>query len=1338
MATANVDSSAFAFNCLPDKDVSQLQMESLPLIDLRLLSQSELLSLSLCSFSFLNNPLQNEADVATLKIDRSVFNESAGSRKQTFSRLRLARRNNNNSHFSTPSIRNQIPHQTVEISQDEENSQIIYLIKSLFGSNFENEKENNEVDNVNLFSDDNLISVPITYNESFQALQDLAVADYSDETKQAIATAITHSESTAEKRKRGRPRKNLSDFVGNNNVDGNDNGNEKEEKEETAITDSKRKRGRPQKDASTLGCHNNNNVNANEEKRAVCENPRTQEEEKRGMKVELGSSEEDPYAEELRRRTMGMQTESELLGFLEGLQGEWMSKRKKRKIVDASVLGDVLPRNWKLILCNKRRAGFFWLDCTGYISPNGQQFMSCKEVSSNLLSKELQGVSQSSFGHDDSNIQLTGTVSYGNAADLTLKNNKNGGGFISSPALPVTKSVEHEKQATTLAAVVPPHVQTVEKYNCHKCTMAFQEPDDLLQHLLSSHQRAPKRLRQGTSTNEELIIKNGKYECQFCPKMFEERHRFNGHLGNHIKDYFKRIEASGGVMKIQRSTVPPSVAIHSDVLEMQGSNRLDFGSVAMHSVIKTNDEISTSIPGCEIKENSIVDSYCGKQDIVDSMTNEKEKKTNEATNTVTVENNIFSGDESLLSNTLCKSPNETTFLQCIANRIDNIHSQEEGSQNSSLAAFRRDQICAADINKDQVIMSSIDEHNQERDLDGGLLALNSEGRAFGGENIKDRPLFSTITGMKLDETDFAGKDKLSTDFGEYCPSQGDPAANIKEQRSSEGYSFVLCGNGQRYCSVNNLDELSTSNTAELTHARGSKGPSPSSLDAKTCPWNNKVNQVSTSTVTRSRCGELGKSRTNVQTVNFGNNKTLTIGGTVTSCEPESSLGRCSVIPSWNEQTCFAENDKNATRRCTRKKNWQEKGSEGSQLTLFSGEQSLGFENNIMKVFNYTSGLTNHEEVQDSKNSDCSKDADLVVGHVTNIELERSANSFLLDPSGNHLMFAAKDEFLNGSSKNLAQGRISESSSHRQSCDEQKGNNENNMISFITMDQHKNKEVKSREGEPHLVFHHRHVEHDADIVKNTMEKDSFLSISGNKQKFAAEDNRSGIYRSTQDEQRRASIESLFCLSSSEQVLGVENNSDMVLTGKVQQKPRLEELYPRKNESAIGFSTDSQASENAASEFMWRTDEENDLLSSFADTSSQLVQSSGCFPTYGAMSEKGESELFGHKFSGISGFEGLKSGNMENMEYNFMTSHSDESKIFPYGVDIAQGLEPSVWLEKEAMPLLPKMTSKRHIRTFCVWCRNEFQYEALESEAQIGSLGLTCAACKAKFSGQFNLL
>ncbi|CAN0907778.1 Methyl-CpG-binding domain-containing protein 8 [Linum grandiflorum] len=104
-AVVNASSSLVSGDQHPTHN--NLPAESLPLIDLRLLSQFKLLPLSLCSSTFSSvRSLHNDTDLSTPRIDRSVFNESAGTRKQTFSRLRLAPRNTStsNSHLLRPPL----------------------------------------------------------------------------------------------------------------------------------------------------------------------------------------------------------------------------------------------------------------------------------------------------------------------------------------------------------------------------------------------------------------------------------------------------------------------------------------------------------------------------------------------------------------------------------------------------------------------------------------------------------------------------------------------------------------------------------------------------------------------------------------------------------------------------------------------------------------------------------------------------------------------------------------------------------------------------------------------------------------------------------------------------------------------------------------------------------------------------------------------------------------------------------------------------------------------------------------------------------------------------------
>ncbi|KAJ6398793.1 hypothetical protein OIU77_019542 [Salix suchowensis] len=116
---------------------------------------------------------------------------------------------------------------------------------------------------------------------------------------------------------------------------------------------------------------------------------------------------------------------------------------------------------------------------------------------------------------------------------------------------------------------------------------------------------------------------------------------------------------------------------------------------------------------------------------------------------------------------------------------------------------------------------------------------------------------------------------------------------------------------------------------------------------------------------------------------------------------------------------------------------------------------------------------------------------------------------------------------------------------------------------------------------------------------------FLFV-GNQHTLTAKDNATGSFNGTMDElkQNMDYVETVLSLSSVAPVQSVEKNLDTAFTG--------------------------------------------------VNSRGAKVQASGFFPLYDAVPDKGESELFGSTYGVLSGFEGLKSGGMENMDYNLLTS------------------------------------------------------------------------------------
>ncbi|BAT78511.1 Methyl-CpG-binding domain-containing protein [Vigna angularis] len=300
-----------------EAEPSSNHIHSLPLVDLRLLSQPELYTLSLSGATH-RHQRASDNDPVIPKIDRSNFNESAGSRKQTFSKLRLNKRKQNSAALASSSYH--IPEPV-----DRENSQIISLLQQLFGVEpLRNELRPNSGD----AADRQLFPVHVEFKQP----PPLPVAFQN--------VPIDVIDASNRKRKRGRPRKN-----------------------ENLVTVFEEETKKVNEEGSTV-------VRVNE----------------RGFGMDADGLDYDPFGEELKRRTEGLETERQLLEFLETLNGEWASQRKKRRIVSASDLSDLLPAGWKIVITLLRRAGRASVVCRRYVSPGGHQFESCKEASAYLLS----------------------------------------------------------------------------------------------------------------------------------------------------------------------------------------------------------------------------------------------------------------------------------------------------------------------------------------------------------------------------------------------------------------------------------------------------------------------------------------------------------------------------------------------------------------------------------------------------------------------------------------------------------------------------------------------------------------------------------------------------------------------------------------------------------------------------------------------------------------------------------------------------------------------------------------------------------------------------------------
>lgn len=129
-------------------------------------------------------------------------------------------------------------------------------------------------------------------------------------------------------------------------------------------------------------------------------------------------------------------------------------------------------------------------------------------------------------------------------------------------------------------------VQVRDLFECYKCNMTFDEKDVYFEHLLSFHPRTTKRFRLGTSVGEGVIIKDGKYECQFCHKAFIERRSYNGHVGNHVKKFVRNSKELAGQLAVEKSIKsPPQHNLPSRISKMDA-----LIEIAQNSILETSTD----------------------------------------------------------------------------------------------------------------------------------------------------------------------------------------------------------------------------------------------------------------------------------------------------------------------------------------------------------------------------------------------------------------------------------------------------------------------------------------------------------------------------------------------------------------------------------------------------------------------------------------------------------------------------------------------------------------------------------------------------------------------------
>lgn len=112
------------------------------------------------------------------------------------------------------------------------------------------------------------------------------------------------------------------------------------------------------------------------------------------------------------------------------------------------------------------------------------------------------------------------------------------------------------KQTVSFAVGNPVKVESQDILRCEKCNLTFSDKDSKVKHL-AFHRPSRKRRRHGKSVTDGVIIRDGKYGCQFCHKFFTERRRYNGHVGIHVKYNDRSLDTLKAETPVEK-TIPSS------------------------------------------------------------------------------------------------------------------------------------------------------------------------------------------------------------------------------------------------------------------------------------------------------------------------------------------------------------------------------------------------------------------------------------------------------------------------------------------------------------------------------------------------------------------------------------------------------------------------------------------------------------------------------------------------------------------------------------------------------------------------------------------------------------
>ncbi|KAJ0750141.1 putative transcription factor C2H2 family [Helianthus annuus] len=1467
----------------PDRS-PPLCLDSIPAVDLRLLSQSELHSLSQCSNS--SSDLHRCDDVVIPKIDRSVFNESAGSRKQTYSRLRLAPPDSSAAttiHRRMPRIRasRTLASNVVNDPEQAENSQIVGVLKELFSSDssfqdlppveVDKENESNAVapESLNTKAAESLdteaselletkapellhtkapelldteapesleteapelletkapellhTEAPELFDTEAPELFDTEAPELFDteapesleteapellETKapellhteapelldieapkvlETVAPELLETEASAslgapESLETEAPESfgapELLETVAAESLAAPQSLGAPELLEigpfEFIDSDTEapkffkpqmpRKRGRPRKDENAVSIRppaakRMRDSNSTVKKVVVYDDDKDREiVNSRGEKVNLMNLGrlEDPYGPEIRRRTEGLSTSDELLGFLRGLNGQWGTTRKKRRVVDASDFGDALPKGWKLSLCIKKKEGHLWIFCRRYISPSGRQFESCKDISMYLLSilgeENMDEPNHPHINnHDDSALK----ESSGNAANLYAQEDLERNSTVhNSSTPPISLPADCEKQIEY--GIVGPVNAHVDVYKCLKCYLIFEGKNELWDHKSLSHKDEQSQL--GSSIPDWSIVIGGIFNCNLCHKTFYEINQYNGHIGTHATNENKTAEKSVDSVSVSAETdhdhrmsfvtesnkideVAHDLDMNEDVLIEESGDGIGNKCVNDNNALETDKapvvsvSVSVSKPECDLDQDIVVrsnDQDSGSETRVQSSSICEEKGFQPDIN----DTRIYSSFDELTTEKGNVVYNESSGV---------FHGVSNGQDAVSETRVHTSSICEEKGYREKIndvhMSSSFDEFTSEK---GKVLNNESSSGVFHGisygqdavsearvqtkgfrENINDTHIFSPFGVLTSEKGKVVNKDSSSGVF--HGISNGQDAVSETRVHTSS-----ICEEKGYREKINDMHMSS-------------------SFDEFTSEKGKVVNNESSSGVFHGiTYGQDAVSEAKVQTKGFRENindtHIFTPFGVLTS-----EKGK--VVNKDSSSGVFHNHLGRDQARLAETK----KLSESENLSLFSNTLNIAVDNSKKQDSFQKLGFASVDQVAHgfdenrfSYNMSSSK-LDEPYG-VRNREFDRYVGKGHVNKEYVQIKNAEKSGeanlneyqvFRNNDSINNEVVSLGSSSQNGLNANVMNFNTGKNIEFSSLVPPGNNQAFGFQDGlKFDDIFGDKFDEniHELSLAfgnPNSLYEDTVGVSEQKKDGLNCSSRVSSKINDTFDVQTDLSMVNnsmVQDLKRGNETRGFQNNDNSVYPGRTWGDFKSDEF---RNSEGKKFMMGSGSNQ------MWKTPQGNHLQSGLVNSNAPIQSPN--FHSFDIMSQKAQDGLFRQHT------ERYNQSRSEPVEFRFLTDRSEHnphalqsgSRVFPYNYNtgIDQGFDSSFWMGKNAM-MPPHMSGRNVITSICAWCRNEFHLPAMaihqQTQAGVGSL---CPNCSAGISGQVNML